>query len=210
MGGINWGSVPDWLAGGGAVFALLFAAAAVRTARATNEQQTKQIAALQRAEEARVEERRSQYASRLASWITLSEDDEQGHRSPAPAVALVNSNETPMYRVRVYAGTSLGVTFAMYNFVGPLSGRRIMDRPTRAIRKMLPEGENSALLDSGALWTALTFRDPAGRWWCRSPSGELHGCDDEHQAEDQCREFIALINIKSQTQQNLPATLRPS
>lgn len=186
---VDWGSVPEWLAGAGAIIALVFAGAAVRAARATNAQQSQQIAALQRAEAERVEDRRTRYASKLVAWMTLSENDDSGSRSPA--VALTNSNDTPMYRVTVYAGTSLGVAMASYNFVGPLSGRRIMGRPTRAIREMLPHRNNRELLDSGDLWAALTFRDPAGLWWCRSPSGELYSCSDERDARERCRRYIS-------------------
>ena len=90
---INWGSVPEWLAGGGAIIALLFARSAVRAARAMNEQQSAQIAALERAEAVRYGESRAKYASRFACWVTLPGEGEM-----LPAVGLMNSNEVPFYR----------------------------------------------------------------------------------------------------------------
>lgn len=43
----GWGSVPDWLAGCGAIAILIFARAAARSARRTNEQQAVQLAHLE-------------------------------------------------------------------------------------------------------------------------------------------------------------------
>ncbi len=180
---IDWGSVPEWLAGAGALVALLFAWSAVRAARATSQQHAAQIDALERAEAVRDEERRSRYASRFVCWITLD-----GKADRHPAIGVINSNEVPLYHVNIYAGTSLGATFARYNVVGPSSGRRILGRPTRAMQNVLPVCDAGTLLDSGDLWVAMTFRDPAGNWWCRSPTGLLLSADSERDANEICRQ----------------------
>ncbi|WP_232667902.1 hypothetical protein [Pseudonocardia sp. TRM90224] len=177
---------PTGLAGIAAITALVFARSAVRAARATIEQQAVQIETLERAEADRQETRRSQYAAKFVCWITLSPSP-----SRVVSVGLVNSNEVPFYQVVVYVGTPRGVSRAAYNFVGPLSGRRTMGRASRALQALLPDGEPEALISSGELWVAMTFRDPAGNWWCRTPAGLLLPAVDEASAHDICQRAIS-------------------
>ena len=68
---VDWGSVPDWLAGSGAIIALIFAGMAALAARRTNQIQSAQINELQReSNERRLLERR-QMASKVAVYIAV-------------------------------------------------------------------------------------------------------------------------------------------
>ncbi|GAA5169554.1 hypothetical protein GCM10023321_65370 [Pseudonocardia eucalypti] len=188
MPGVDWGSVPDWLAGLGAISALLFARSAVKAAQATNRQQTAQIRALEESEERRRAEATARYATRFVCWISGWESEPD-----LPAVVLVNSNDVPLYQVTIYVGTPLGCAFAPYVHVGPTEGRRRMGRPTRALRTLVDGQDFVALRDSGALWTAMTFRDANGHWWSRSPIGLLWPAEDEASAHRRCRDAITAL-----------------
>lgn len=167
------------MAGVGALSALLFARSAVLAARATNQQQRAQIEALERSEAGRAEEARARYASRFICWVTSKDD--------LPTIVVVDPNDVPMYRVTVYAGSSLGTVFARYTQIGPVVGRRYLGRVGRALSPLLSERGWRTMLNSGVVWTTMSFRDPAGQWWCRDESGLLHRVGAEDEALEICR-----------------------
>ncbi len=191
MAHADWGSVPEWLQGVGAIIALLFAAWAVYTGRETNAHQARQISALERSEELRHRSHREQYAVRLACWVSAEKLDDEILGDLAVAIRLVNSSELPMYRLTVYVGCSTGVVISRYNHVGPVSKRRLMTRPTKGIRELIGFRSGRQVLDANEVWIALTFRDPANRWWLRAPAGALEEATSEREASERCQASIA-------------------
>ena len=80
---VDWGSVPDWLAGIGALSALFFAAVAARAAWDGSKLQARQILKLEEADLRRVEAGEREQASKVAVWIRMAED-------AAPVVVCMN------------------------------------------------------------------------------------------------------------------------
>lgn len=70
----DWGSVPDWLAGGGAMLALIFAGWAALSAHSTNKLQGAQLARLENREAERREEELRKQASQVAVWLETKPD----------------------------------------------------------------------------------------------------------------------------------------
>lgn len=102
MTGLNWGSVPDWFAGSGAVLALFFARRAVMAANSTNQQQSRQLAGLEEAEERRRSEDRKSHASTVAVWLEL---DTGGTPDLADRWRMIvrysNVSSQPIYELRI-------------------------------------------------------------------------------------------------------------
>ena len=93
---IDLGSVPDWLAGGGAIAALAWARKAAKAASRTDERQGEQLALIQR------EKQRSQ-AEHVAVWFDFSWDSNRPHR-----LVLRNASELPVYELFVWINLTLG------------------------------------------------------------------------------------------------------
>lgn len=175
MSGINWGAVPDWFAGLGAVIAVVFAGIAAFAAKKSNDQQSIQLERLEAAERERAVEKRQEYAARFAVWVTLWRDEDY-----EPAISLVNSNPTPIYKLTLYCCTPLGVAVDTLQVVGPtLEGRRTIRSATRRMRRLVDGQDYRQLMDDGQLSVAATFRDTANNWWFRATDGTLHRGDDE-------------------------------
>ena len=179
---LDWGALPDWLAGIGAITALVFARAAARSAKLTNEQQSVQLRKLEESEQDRAIEQQREQAAHFAVWITLWRDDNY-----APGVSLVNSNKTPMYSLTLYCCGPTEVAIVRLAVVGPnLEGRRNVSRASRALRSLIDTHDYSDLMDRGLILVAATFRDTANRWWCRYTDGSLHGGESEEEVRSLC------------------------
>jgi hypothetical protein len=90
MQSIDWGSVPDWLAGVGAVVALIFAGIAARAALRANSQQNIQILAIEAQERERAAEKRRWQASKVGIWL-------YPHTSSFPTIHFFNGSGFQIY-----------------------------------------------------------------------------------------------------------------
>jgi hypothetical protein len=95
---VNWGSVPDWLAGGGAVVALLWARKAAQAASRTDQRQGEQLAALER-------DKTRQQAEKFAVWLDYvpRESEANQPRSWSWYFKVRNASELPVYDLNVWA-----------------------------------------------------------------------------------------------------------
>lgn len=177
--GVDWGSVPDWLAGGGAVFALFFASMAVQENRKTNRAQAKQLEQLERDLESREQERRAEQAANVAVWVS-TEAVEGVDRA---AIRLVNSSSLPVYNMLLSCSTPVGDVEKAYAAIGPRSDRRIMTRITKDLRALLEFSDFSEMHDRGEVLVGCSFRDAAGLWWYRTRAGGLSRADGRAEAE---------------------------
>ena len=127
---VDWGSVPDWLAGSGAIIALIFAGMAALAARRTNQIQSAQINELQReSNERRLLERR-QMASKVAVYIAV----ENVSSTRLPVVRFLNSNPTPVYGLHVFCFTPTEVVERQYYVNGSHPNRVAMEHLTERVR----------------------------------------------------------------------------
>lgn len=175
---IDWGSVPDWFAGVGALVALVFAARAVRTAKETNRAQNEQIKQLQSEQATREYERRADQASRFATWV--STDIEDGLEQVV--VRVINSGTLPVYSLTIFAETPAGVAKSVYPVFGP-DPRRNSTRMTAAVRALVSGKKAVKMFHNGDITISCSFRDSAGQWWYRKQSGELVQANDRGSAE---------------------------
>lgn len=97
---INWGSVPDWCAGLGALTAIFFARRAAIAAFATNDQQSRQLAQLEQAAQDTRDEHRRHQASQIAVWLELNEPPADSANSSIK-VCYCNASKQPVYNVRL-------------------------------------------------------------------------------------------------------------
>ncbi|GEL20740.1 hypothetical protein PA7_45770 [Pseudonocardia asaccharolytica DSM 44247 = NBRC 16224] len=176
---IDWGSVPDWLAGIGAVLALIFAAAAAKAAWAANKVQARQLARLDQVDlDNRASEERAQ-ASKIAAWIRMVE-------SGAPAVVCFNGSALPIYRLKIFPvlhGEEMLDRGVTYSVKGPDSSPRVLDHATSVIKAAFvergPANDEGGGLDWGDLYAegrisvSISFVDSAGRSWRRGVAGRL-------------------------------------
>jgi len=185
---INWGSVPDWFAGVGALVALTFAGVAARSALRTNEQQSRQLAQLERAEVERAEDRRRAQAAKVASWIVLAPGSE-------PEVWCMNSSGLPVYNLIIWCHTAAGVATTVYAVKMPDTAPKKMNVATNDLTAfVITAARNTELLNSlnpvsyamvhpnpdwgamyreGILRVSIQFLDAEGRWWLRNRMGQL-------------------------------------
>lgn len=177
---IDWGSVPDWLAGAGAVTALIFAAAAVRVNRETNRGQAQQIKKLEEDQERRESERRAEQATKVAVWVSAHSADGE---ADLPLVRLVNSSSLPVYTLLLTCNSPLGTVEKVYTAVGPRNDRRVMTDISRKLQEQLAGLNFTELHDRGLVSVGCSFRDSAGEWWYRTHSGSLHSTDGRAKAE---------------------------
>ena len=84
---IDWGSVPDWIAAGAGLFAVVFAAVAGLAAFKAYKIQKMQLNSL-------FEDKRQEQASKVATWI-----EEHGDRKPV--IVILNSSDLPIFAVDV-------------------------------------------------------------------------------------------------------------
>ena len=167
----DWGSVPDWLAGVGAVLALMFAALAVRAVRHTNRQQAIQLE--QQAEQLRQqarqlagmeESRRREQAEKVAAWISIDES----------LLEIKNTAESPVYDVHIYVmGTASLTSDGAIEGPSEYLFLELVRPSAEPIRRSLID----ALMGSDGLMltgrVAITFRDAAGLMWERDALGNL-------------------------------------
>jgi hypothetical protein len=172
----DWGSVPDWLSGIGAIIALAFAGVAARAALQTNRQQNEQLGHLRNAEDQRVEDRRRSQAGKIAAWIALDQD-------ASPAVLMVNGSGLPVYTPLIACRSRAGVVRTAYSYKGPNSEPKRMNRATEALEQhfeaafgpLAADADDWArMMDDGVLRCAVSFRDTDGQWWFRDVEGVLH------------------------------------
>ena len=177
---IAWGSVPDWLAGGGAVIALLWARKAARATLETSCQQAVQIEAM------KTDRRRAQ-ADKVAAWIDPGKrDGDPNGNHPAILQFIVrNVSDLPVYYVHVWATTAMGevVSLDILNAVPP------------GVSELAPPFATPGTLKRGQagrqLWTSMMFADAAGRFWYRERDGKLTSIDFE-EAQNKNKELRAL------------------
>ncbi|MDD7919688.1 hypothetical protein [Actinomycetospora callitridis] len=182
---VDWGSVPDWLAGVGAVAALAFAAVAATAARATNKIQSMQIAELQEQNRRRDETERRSLASKVAVYISVGEDESGFDQA---FVRFVNSGDQPIYDLTVYCFTPAGILRRSYSANSPHPIRINLEGLSVALAKTLGPVEPAYLLRRGELVAASSFRDALGLWWYRTASGELREAPDGDTAAARARE----------------------
>jgi hypothetical protein len=176
---MDWGSVPDWLAGVGAVTALVFAYFAVRASHQTNIQQGKQLLALE-------DDRRRSQAAQVAAWIT--------EVSGELICKVQNSSPLPVFAVHIYLRQLMRHPDVAENRAWirvsplvlppgvtdiPIAGEvssydvwvELIDR-----RLALPVADQRTELRPSPRATrpAVTFEDTNGHAWYRDAHGVLH------------------------------------
>jgi hypothetical protein len=152
---VDWGSFPDWLAGIGAIVALLFAFFAVRAAHQTNVQQGKQLQALEH-------QQTQEQASKVAVWLDWTGDD-------VPAYHISNTSGLPIYEVYLNAARSMVSLFhATYEKVIP---------PGDTFIALTPIGEYDGQHIPANATAAMAFTDCSMNTWVRDPDGLLVQAD---------------------------------
>ena len=175
---VDWGSVPDWLSGGGALLAVLFAGIAAKAAIRANIHQTRQIQQIEQQEQDRRAERTRAQAALVAAWVVPD-------GSLLPRIFFRNGSQLPVYAVTVACHSPLGSADHRYPVRGPDAAPVVLSRLTGVLRGVgdaadFRSGEDWAqVLDTGELAIALCFMDSNGRWWVRDRGGTLFGCTDE-------------------------------
>jgi hypothetical protein len=175
----DWGSVPDWLAGAGALLALLFARQAASAAARTDRRQGEQLASIE------LTRRRSQ-AEKVAVWFEWRQEHGVRHR-----LMLRNSSDLPVYDVMAWATLVPGdagvverspepaVRISTLRFRPAQAPERVLVRRSRYV--LPPDCTQELHLDElppdvrsfyseGDRFMQLAFRDSAGHFWHR-PSG---------------------------------------
>ncbi|WP_143027784.1 hypothetical protein [Lentzea albidocapillata] len=191
MANINWGSVPDWFAGSGAVLALFFARRAVKAAHATNEQQNKQLRQLEAAEQRRDDDERRRQASQLAVWLVRDGD--------SVLVRFANTSSQPVYRLTITSPLLTGDFNQVKTVpvVPPTSEPSTLHDTSRELTSHLQyltrevkyfndadgnqiaSGEwrrQVAKIVSTAIEEGINihYLDSSGNWWRRNSHGQLH------------------------------------
>lgn len=188
MHSIDWGSVPAWLAGAGAIVALVFARAAAGSSRDTNRAQQEQMESLRRDEGRREAEARRHQAASVAIWVTtLKEEKPSGSDRTLDGlrvgVNIGNMSDLPIYQL-LLVGHVKGQTFTdRYTVIGPRTPRRNLGRLSRDIDAAVIADEPVHLLTENLIMASCSFRDAAGTWWARDTSGLLHEVKTQETAE---------------------------
>jgi hypothetical protein len=158
---LNWGSVPDWLSGSGALLALLFAFLAVQSSQRTALLQAQGLDTIER-------DRQQVQASKVAAWIITDDHGEHICR-------VRNSSDLPVVNCHIFVhNRSQGEPGEQ----GERYWRRLqvfvlppgtVDRTVGQIPFPAPAGE----LTYTPLRVALIFEDSNSRNWQRDIRGRL-------------------------------------
>jgi hypothetical protein len=165
---INWGSVPEWFSGVGAVFALFFAAGAAWAAIRAIHLQNIQISRMERAEQGRQEEHKREQANQVAAWVVLDSQVQ-------PSVMCVNLSGRPVYNVQFMLRAGPRTTLCEYAVKGPdASAKQLNFASKRMLRLGHPtDADWTELYRSGNLRVSMRFEDVMGNTWQRNEEGEL-------------------------------------
>lgn len=153
---MDWGSIPDWIAGVGTAGALLLtwrllkheleASRAERQARATDELR-----------------READQAACVSSW--LEDLDPQIHGAQGWVVWVSNSSSSPVYNCLVEVSEILGDGDQRAHFSSVPPGRPLSARLSRELF--------GGVVTIGDCNTQVRFTDASGRHWQRNWYGEL-------------------------------------
>jgi hypothetical protein len=196
----DWGSVPDWLAGIGAMLALLFAGWAARSAHKTNVLQGIQLRKLEEREEERQQEEQRVHAASVAVWLDTK--FVAGHEQLQFFYS--NSGALPVYNVRARVEFFREVMDGRWyeiHLLPPTTKAELNDKTTSAVQKdfytwfnkKVPSetlenhgrtaaGSNTAeysaklvqyLHRARRMGVELEFEDCEGRVWTRDRHGRL-------------------------------------
>jgi hypothetical protein len=172
IGSINFGAVPDWLGGAGAVLALLWAKKAAKAATRTAEQLEEQIKAQQLQWNDAIVARQREQDEKVAAWIEFHDNPlPEGQRTTAAQVLgtyfyyLRNASDLPIYEVQtqIMPPSSSKVHSEKHSSFQPV----VAPNDTAEQHKF---AENSHLR---SYRIELQFRDASGRCWRRDHFGVL-------------------------------------
>jgi len=154
---VNFGSVPDWLSGAGAILALIFAFFAVRSANITNVQQGLQLAAMQ-------EDRRQAHAAVVAAWPI--EDDS------IVRCRLHNGSDLPIFGVLLFRGLEdeSGYLWWYHERSRVVSPGDTEYEWSHDNFPFIPKDASNA----NSHLAAIAFLDCRGKYWLRDCFGLLH------------------------------------
>ncbi|WP_433802947.1 hypothetical protein [Actinomycetospora sp. CA-084318] len=185
---IDWGSVPDWLAGVGAVSALGFAGVAALAAVRSNRAQQLQVESLRAEQRAGSERERRAEATKLALWVEFEEKEplifEGLPHSVSSVVRFSNASSLPLYSVSIVMIGPEGAARVPYNVLAPTSVPRVLPRASRVLHTLVEGHDLGELLAAGRVHLACSFRDSSGLWWVRSHDGRLVEARDQADAEN--------------------------
>jgi hypothetical protein len=163
LASVDWGSVPDWLAGIGAILALIFAFFAVLAAHRTTVQQGLQLKVIQ-------EDRARLQAGKVACWI---------HDDGGPVCRVQNGSDLPVFTTHVLIRYWPTVSPGMLDDVRWWHRISVwtcppgcIDLPIRAENLPTPPR-----LTSGSAQAAIVFSDAHGVLWKRDINGRLSEID---------------------------------
>jgi hypothetical protein len=169
---IDWGSVPDWLAGGGATAALLWARKAAIAAARTDERQGIQLAAFE-------QDRKRAQAERVAVWFDYTRDNKAHHR-----LVMRNASNLPVYELLIWINVVVGDVRAPKELSEQDS--RFITRyvyclpPNETVTESLDEAPVGVPLYSDTeRFTQYVFRDSSGSYWKRPSGAALLGITPE-------------------------------
>lgn len=168
---LDWGSVPDWLAGVGTIGALLFAYRAVRAANRQNQHQAAQLARLENDQRERDEEQRRGQASKVALWWQHRDESASG---PAYAFYVSNTSDLPVTEVVFVVRTPHSQVECLAVPYIPPRIREINSMEFDVVFSRLRDDfvEFQGHGPSGDM-AAIEFTDMAGLRWRRNLSGNL-------------------------------------
>lgn len=170
LGRVDWGSVPDWIAGVGAASALVFAALAVRAANQQNQHQAEQLERLENENRERDAERRREQASKVAIWW------ERGTGDPGyPYIfKFSNTSDSPVTEVvfTVRTPTSNGQCLAV-PYIAPRTREAHSDIFDEVFADHMYEFTSFSGHGPSGDMAGLDFTDMSGRRWRRNLSGDL-------------------------------------
>jgi hypothetical protein len=162
---MDWGSVPDWLAGTGSVAALLFAFYAVREARRTNAQQSEQLGHV-------LAERRRAQAAKISGWVVETASGER-------QIRISNGSELPVFAMVAFCGLydcelDPDPTRTVHHAVWCQYRQRSVPPGTTTFRlPPNPDVPNLQAERTDSYFVALVFRDGDGTVWLRDSYGRL-------------------------------------
>lgn len=171
----QWGSIAELVSAGATVAALVAASIATWQAFRTNNQQGRQLAALEQSERDRTEQAVRADANRVAFWPGFRPDDPR-----SAFVYYANTSGLPVYELTLRIAVPLreDPILVRYEALGPEPHHRPLRRTRRELDAYAREHGPVAwgdLLGGRQLRCSATFRDTSGRWWVRDERGALLG-----------------------------------